>query len=803
MKKTNDNISAPESREPGIAMGHISIDLKDFNAEPNTDDLLILPTRNLVLFPGVHLSIGLGREMSIRVAEFSESHNHPIGIVCQLDPDVDNPSLKQLFGYGVVADVLKVIELPDGNKTAIVRARDKFRVLGNGGRQILPEALSAKVKIVREATPRASDVEFRATLDSVCSLAKTVSEKMVETPSPLIFDGNSSPADIINTAATNAPMPPEVKFELLRCRSLRERAMMLLSRLMERDRLLDVRHEVMERARKGMEMNQRSAFLQQQMEAIREELYGSDSDDADEFSAKASAIKFPGQVANTVGKEIEKLRRLNPQSPDYAVQYNYLDVLLSLPWDKSSELNTDFEVAESCLEKDHYGLEKVKERIIEQLGLLIDNPGAKAPIICLVGPPGVGKTSLGESIAAALGRNYQRVALGGLHDEAEIRGHRRTYIGAMPGRIIEAMRRAKTDNPVLLLDEIDKIGADFKGDPASALLEVLDPEQNCHFHDNFVDIDFDLSKVLFIATANTLQTISRPLLDRIEVIEIPGYVSQEKMEIARRHLMPRLLKAQGWAEDSIVISDEALDGIIDNYTAESGVRQLEKCLAKILRKAVVAKLRNKEFPSPVTAGHLKELLGTPPYHREQARKSGVPGVVTGLAWTQVGGDTLLVEVSLSPAKAEGKLTLTGNLGDVMKESATIALQWVKAHADEIGIDRAAITGNDIHVHFPEGAIPKDGPSAGITMVTALVSALKGVEVDAHLAMTGEMSLRGTVIPVGGIREKLLAAKRAGVTRIILSEENRRDVEDIPESYLAGVEICYINNIKEVIDIAVG
>ena len=798
MKKKADNTGEAEPLAPGISMGPISIDVKDFNKEPDMSDLPVLPTRNLMLFPGVHLSIGLGREMSRKVAEYSESTHNPVAIVCQLHPQMETPAMEDLYECGVVADIFKVLEMPDGSVNALVRARSHFAITGPGSGKAVPGAISVTGKILPEIMPEADDKEFEAMIDNIRTLARKTSKKDPDMPGILNFDDNSSAEDVVNVTATNIPLPLDRKQTMLMLTELKARAEMLMTALEQYEQMLDVRRDVMERARHGMEENQRNAFLQMQMDTIRDELYGDETSDADSFAARLTACVPEGDVRKTLGKEIEKLRRLNPQSPDYAVQFAYLDLVLGLPWQESSALSTDFAKAENTLNNDHYGLEKVKERIIEQLAVLIDKPDVKAPILCLVGPPGVGKTSIGVSIASALGRKYQRVALGGVHDEAEIRGHRRTYIGAMPGRIIDAMRRAGTNNPVLLLDEIDKLGQDIKGDPSSALLEVLDPEQNCHFHDNYVDVDFDLSKVLFVATANTLQTVSRPLLDRIEVVEIPGYVPQEKLEIARRHLLPRLLKEQGWRKDRLKISDEAILAIIDNYTSESGVRQLEKLLAKILRKAVLAKLRKAKFPNPVEPEHLKELLGTAPYRRDKAADTSVPGVVTGLAWTQVGGEILLVEVSLSPAKTEGKLTVTGNLGDVMKESATIALEWIKAHAASLGIDNDLFYTRNIHVHFPEGAVPKDGPSAGITMVTAMVSALTGKPVKPHLAMTGETTLRGQVLPVGGIREKLLAAKRAGVTDIIICEDNRRDVEDIPADYLEGVTFHYVRTLDDVL-----
>lgn len=785
---------------PAVSMGRVSIDMARINeSKPDYDRLLLLPTRNLVLFPGVGMSLGLGRETSVRVARYSEETVTRVGVVCQRDPDKERPRGADLYEYAVVTDILKVLDLPDDDHAALLRGHEKVRIVEVTDSTMIPGALVAKVVPVHEPVPRAGNLEFDVLLQNIIALSEEVLHAVYEHMLPYNPKELGSPVETVNTIATNMPFPVEEKEAMLATPRMKQRAMLLLQALQRHKERLEVNAEIMKRARRGMEENQRNAFLHQQMETIREELYGDDEGEIDGFAERLGGLNVSDNIRTTLTKEIDKLRRLNPQTPDYSVQYSYLDTVLGLPWGMSSEVNEDFDLAENILESDHYGLEKVKERIIEQLAVVMDNPGGKAPILCLVGPPGVGKTSLGASVARALGRKYQRVALGGLHDEAEIRGHRRTYIGAMPGRIIDAMRRAGTDNPVLLLDEIDKIGADYKGDPSAALLEVLDPEQNCHFHDNYVDLDFDLSKVLFIATANTLETVSRPLLDRVEVIEIPGYLVEEKIEIGRRHLLPHLLKEQGWAPDALRITDEALTAIVDSYTGESGVRQLEKRLAAILRKAVLARRRGKDFPQPVGAGALKELLGTAPYRKDRCPDRDIPGVVTGLAWTQAGGEILLVEVSLSRAKQGGKLTLTGNLGDVMKESATIALSWVRAHADSLGISPDRFETLNFHVHFPEGAIPKDGPSAGITMATALVSALTGRPARHGMAMTGEITLRGQVLPVGGIREKLLAARRAGATDIILSSDNRRDVDDIPAAYLEGLNIRYVDTVADVVE----
>ena len=582
---------------------------------------------------------------------------------------------------------------------------------------------------------------------------------------------------------------------------MKERAQLLLSHLAHSEEMAEIRAEVHRKARRNIDEQQRNAFLQHQFVVLREELYG-DDDDCRVIEEKAKDIPFPEDVRRLFDKELEKLRRLNPQSPDYSVQYSYLQLLIDLPWGKFSELDADFPSAERVLDEDHYGLEKVKERILEQLAVMMNTPEGRSPIICLVGAPGVGKTSLGQSIAKALGRKYQRVSLGGLHDEAEIRGHRRTYIGAMPGRIIDAIKRAGTSNPVLLLDEIDKTGSDFKGDPSSALLEVLDPEQNNRFHDNYVDVDYDLSHVLFIATANTLSTIPRPLLDRMEIIDISGYLPEEKIEIARRHLIPRLAADNGFAEGEIRFSDEALAKIIESYTSESGVRMLEKEIAKVIRKIVLNKMRGKDFKLNVEADDLRDYLGVETFTPERYEVSDTPGVAIGLAWTAVGGEILFIESSFTQGKGE-KLTITGNLGDVMKESAVIATQVVKARAENYGIEPESFENRQLHIHVPEGAIPKDGPSAGITMCVSILSALTGRPVRSRLAMTGEITLRGKVLPVGGIKEKILAAKRAGITDIILCADNRKNIEDIKPVYLSGLTFHYVTTIDEVFDFALG
>ena len=789
-----------------FSIGHINLgEPKRKELEVDPLDVPILPTRNVVLFPNVTIPIKLGRETSLRTAELAKKRGIPIGIVCQLDASEDDPTLNSLFHYGVIGDVLQVIQLPDNTSTAIVRGTAKFKITGKGAGTLMPEApLSAQVKFINETEPKETDKEFSALCDEIKSTASKLASAGSESPVEVDFIFNLTNnglkrEELVNTTATHVPIDIKVKMSLLAMYRIKERAQTLFNELVKHEEMLSIAQSVHQRARESFDDQQRRVFLQRQMEAIDRELNG-DENDIDNFREQAAKVAMPEKAAAHFAKELDKLQRLNPQAPDYSVQYAYLETYLELPWGVSSELNRDFGKAEEILNSCHYGLEKVKQRILEQIAVLMHNPDGKSPILCLVGPPGVGKTSLGQSIADALGRKFQRISLGGLHDEAEIRGHRRTYIGAMPGRIIEAIRRAGSSNPVLMLDEIDKIGNDYKGDPAAALLEVLDPEQNYRFHDNYIDMDFDLSKVLFIATANTLETVQRPLVDRMEVIDLSGYILEEKIAIARDYLLPRLRKEYNLKDEELQLDDEALALLVESYTAESGVRQLEKALASVARKVVYRTIGQKDVKMPISSNDIKEYLGIAKYSKDRYEGNSFPGVVTGLAWTAVGGEILFIESSLSKGKGE-KLTLTGNLGDVMKESAMIALQYVKSHADILGIAYERFADTDLHIHVPEGAIPKDGPSAGITMATSIASAFTGRKVADRLAMTGEITLRGKVLPVGGIKEKILAAKRAGITDIVLSAENRKDVEDIAEKYRTGLTFHYVNTVSEVFKIA--
>ena len=789
---------------PVMQIGQIEINPENFKEPVNTDDLPVLATRNLVLFPGVNIPIALTRDISLKLAREAAEKRFPVGVVCQLDASNDSPSVTTgLYRYGVAADIFQVIDLPDGSHTAIVHARQRIRIMGKGAGLVAPGSLSARVKLLDDVMP-----EDTAQLDAVMAKVDEVTREIASRTGDNEQMFNSAVSQIkgiperLNFIATNIPVDPKDKMEMLARTNIDVRARELLRALIDMQEKMKVYEDIVNKARGRMNENQRSAFLQSQMDAIREELYGdSEEEEIDALVTRADEVGMPRNVRAIFDRQITKLRRLNPSTPDYSVEYSYLETLLDLPW-KTGKSTPDIRSAKEILEERHYGLEKVKKRILEQIAVLMHGKGrGKAPIICLVGPPGVGKTSLGRSIAQAMDRKYQRVSLGGVHDEAEIRGHRRTYIGAMPGRIIKAMKDAGVNNPVLLLDEVDKLGADHKGDPSSALLEVLDPEQNSTFHDNYVDIDYDLSNVLFIATANTTSTIDAPLLDRMELIELSGYLMEEKIEIARRHLMPKLLKEHGLDEDTTFdLSDETIAAIIENYTAESGVRQLEKTMGSLLRKWLLADMSGEVFPDPITPDDLNGLLGLPKYNKDKYEGNDYVGVVTGLAWTQVGGEILLAEASLSTGKGD-RLSITGNLGDVMKESATIALQWVKSHATAIGIDVAKFYNNNLHIHFPEGAIPKDGPSAGITIATAIASAFSGRKVRERVAMTGEITLRGKVLPVGGIKEKILAAKRAGIKTIVLSAENRRDIEEIPARYIDGLDFHYVDTAMDVIDFA--
>lgn len=763
------------------------------------DTLPILPLRNTVLFPGVIIPINIGRNKSLKLIQDAYKQNAFIGVITQKDTNTENPELNDLYRIGTVAAILKILEMPDGTTTAIIQGKKRFEL-----EDILYDTPyhMGKIQLKNEEKVPVNDSEYDAITESLKEMAGKVIKYSEHPAGEATFAMRNieSMFFLINFISHNTDVGYQSKQELLEIDDLKSRAIKLLELLSQQLSLMELKHDIQKKVKNDLDKQQREYFLHQQIKTIQDELGGTPADqEIDELEELAQTKEWDANVKETFEKELNKLKRLNPSSPDYSVQSNYLRELIELPWNHCSTDNLDLNHAKEILDADHFGLEKVKERILEYLAVLKLKTDMKSPILCLYGPPGVGKTSLGKSVARAVGREFVRMSLGGLHDESEIRGHRKTYIGAMPGRIIQNIKKAGTSNPVFILDEIDKVGKDFRGDPQSALLEVLDPEQNTNFHDNFLDIDYDLSKVMFIATANDLSTIAPPLRDRMEIIEVSGYLLEEKREIAKRHLIPKQMENHGISESNVQIPDESIDLMIEKYTRESGVRSLDKVIAKIMRQVAHKVALNKKFHVLLDADKVKEYLGSPIFSREEYQGNELPGVVTGLAWTSVGGEILFIESSYS--KGKGHLCLTGNLGDVMKESATLALEYIKSHAKEIGIDENIFEERNIHVHVPAGAVPKDGPSAGITMVTSLVSSLTGRKVKKALAMTGEITLRGKVLPVGGIREKILAAKRAGIKEIILCSENRKDIEEIKKEYLKGLKFHYVDTIDEVLKIA--
>ncbi|MEA4917734.1 endopeptidase La [Proteiniphilum sp.] len=771
---------------------------QDIDESQLGETLPLLPLRNTIVFPGSTLPVSVGRKKSLELIKSLGKKEKYIGLVCQKDSLVDDPEESDLYPVGVIAEVIRVIELGDNNLSIIVQARKRFE-----WQQITQTEpyMRATFKIREYLKASKEDKEFKAILDSIRDSLLHMLHLLGEPPRELVqtLSSESFTDMLISYSGTNLPIQGHEKQEILNINDEKEQAYRLLMILNRESQVLELKMNIQMKTREDLNQQQKEYFLQQQIKTIQEELGGNTQQiEIDEFRKRAKEKKWSDEVVKTFEKEVQKLERLNPQSPDYSVQFGYLQTILELPWGEYSKDNFNLKNAQKVLDKDHFGMEKVKERIIEHLAVLKLKGDLKSPILCLYGPPGVGKTSLGKSIAEALNRKYVRVSLGGLHDEAEIRGHRRTYIGAIPGRIIQNIQKAGTSNPVFVLDEIDKIGNDFRGDPSSALLEVLDPEQNSTFHDNFLSIDYDLSKVLFIATANNLNSIPQPLVDRMELINVGGYITEEKIEIAHRHLIPKELQNHGIAKGVFTISKPALQKIIENYTRESGVRELNKKIAKIMRKVARKIAAEEPYPKTLKVSDLKEYLGIEEYNRDSYQGNQYAGVVTGLAWTAVGGEILFVESSLSRGKG-GKLTLTGNLGDVMKESAMLAMEYIHSHAQELGIDPEIFDNWNTHIHVPEGAIPKDGPSAGITMITSLASVYTQRKVRPNLAMTGEITLRGKVLPVGGIREKILAAKRAGIKEIILCKENKKDIDEINLQYVEGLTFLYVSDVKEVLD----
>ena len=774
-------------------------DLEDILNVEVPDNVPILPVRNLVLFPGVVSPILIGRDSSKIVIQKAEKRGDFIGIVCQRDPEVDVPLQEDLYRTGVFAKVMKLLTLPNGNITAIVQCHNRFQL--NRLTQTSPY-LEGDVEQHVDLDPDKRDREFKAAMEDLRSLVNEYINVSEDIPDEATFAIKNISNNImaLNFVCSNMPFPIKEKIKLLEMESVKERLFNVMKIINREINLQNLKADIRNKTREDIDEQQRNYFLQQQIKNMQAEMGNESSPEKYELLKKAEGKNWPADISKTFYKEADKLDNLNPQSPEFNVLLNYLQTLVSLPWGEYTTDDLDLKRAQKILDQDHYGMEKVKERILEYMAVLALRGDLKSPILCLYGPPGVGKTSLGKSIASAMKRKYVRVSLGGLHDEAEIRGHRRTYIGAMPGRIIKSIQKAGSSNPVFILDEIDKVTQmTHNGDPASAMLEVLDPEQNNAFHDNYLDVDYDLSKVLFIATANNLSTIPRPLLDRMEIIEVSGYITEEKIEIAKRHLIPRELENTGQNVKGLkpTFNKAAIEMIIERYTRESGVRQLEKQINKALRKiAYKRQLEDHADYKKITPAEIEDLLGKPPFYRDIYQGNDYAGVVTGLAWTSVGGEILFIETSLSKGKGN-KLTLTGNLGDVMKESAILALEYVKAHAETLNIDYRIFDNWNIHIHVPEGATPKDGPSAGITIATSIASALTQRKVRKNTAMTGEITLRGKVLPVGGIKEKILAAKRAGITDIVMCRENEKDILEIPDIYLKGVTFHYVENVQDV------
>lgn len=775
-----------------------SEDEEMMNAEDVPNELPILPLRNTVLFPGVVIPITVGRDKSIKLIKEAYQGSKTIGVVAQKDSDVEDPLIDDLQKTGTIARLIKILQMPDGNTTAIIQGKKRFKIS-----EITQSEPYYKAKIIsleyQSKVP--DDKNFSALISSVKDLSIQIIEKSPAIPSEAVFAINNieSPVFLLNFISSNLNVENKAKQELLEMTDLDKRANKVLEIMTKELQLLELKHDIQSKVKVDMDKQQREFLLNQQLKTIQDELGGGPHDnEIKELSEKATKKLWSDEIAEVFKNEMTKLQRMNPAAAEYSIQLGYLDLFVELPWNEFSKDNLDLKHAIKVLNNDHYGLEEIKDRIIEHLAVLRLKNNMKSPILCFVGPPGVGKTSLGKSIANALGRKFVRMSLGGVRDEAELRGHRKTYIGAMPGRIIQSLKKIKTSNPVFMLDEIDKVsGSNYGGDPQAALLEVLDPEQNNSFYDNYLEVEYDLSNIMFIATANTLSTVHPALRDRMEIINLSGYILEEKIEIAKRHLLPKQLIEHGVKSNQVKFNKSILEKIVDDYTKEAGVRHLEKRIAKVIRNRAKFIAMDEPYESKLSISILNDILGVPIFQKDKDITNNVAGVVTGLAWTSVGGEILFIEVSLS--KGKGVLKLTGNLGDVMKESASLAYEYLKAHHNIIGLEPEVFNNWNVHIHVPEGATPKDGPSAGITMLTALASAFTQRKVKAKLAMTGEITLRGKVLPVGGIKEKILAAKRAKIKEILLSKENRRDIEEIKDEYVKGLEFKYVDNMLEAID----
>nr|WP_288834692.1 endopeptidase La [uncultured Flavobacterium sp.] len=775
-------------------------DEEEMIKEELPDSLPILPLRNMVLFPGVVIPITAGRDKSIKLIDDANADGKIIGVVAQKNEEIEDPSIEDINSIGTVARILRVLKMPDGTTTVILQGKKRFEIESVTSEE---PYISALIKDFSEERPDKEDSEFLAILDSIKELAIQIIKVSPNIPSEATFaiKNIESQSFLINFVTSNMNLSVKEKQDLLAINNLKDRALETLKYMNVELQKLELKNDIQSKVRFDLDQQQREYFLHQQMKTIQEELGGStQEEEMDEMLVKSKSKKWDEKTQTIFEKELTKMRRMNPQAPDYGIQRNYMELLLDLPWNEYSKDNFDLKNAQKILDRDHFGLEEVKKRMIEHLAVLKLRNDMKSPIICLTGPPGVGKTSIGRSVAEALGREYVRISLGGLRDEAEIRGHRKTYIGAMPGRVIQSLKKAGTSNPVFVLDEIDKLSNSNHGDPSSALLEVLDPEQNSAFYDNFVELGYDLSKVMFIATSNNMSAIQPALRDRMEIIKMSGYTIEEKVEIAKQHLFPRQLKEHGLTSKDLTIGKKQLEKIVEGYTRESGVRGLEAKIAQVIRNAAKSVAMEEEYNKKVTDEDIVSVLGVPRLERDKYESNDVAGVVTGLAWTSVGGDILFIESLLSPGK--GGMSITGNLGTVMKESATIALEYIKANADQLGLSSELLSKYNIHLHVPEGATPKDGPSAGIAMLTSLVSLFTQKRVKKHIAMTGEITLRGKVLPVGGIKEKILAAKRANIKEIILCHENKSDVDEIKAEYLTGVTFHYVKEMSEVLAIAI-